>query len=178
MNLLALDGGGIRGLSELIILQRLMYGLGQKLGHPPDSPPKPCEVFDLIAGTSTGGLIAIMLGKLRMDVDTCIEEYVAMAPQIFPVEGFIARKIRWSNLPRPLLGSSASVLKPLEDKVMELVGKAKHITEAGSEARLDCEEQLDGETPCKTFVTVTNNDTKQGLPTSYLYKLVGAKHWM
>ncbi len=26
--------------------------------------PKPCEVFDVIVGTSTGGLIAIMLGIL------------------------------------------------------------------------------------------------------------------
>jgi patatin-like phospholipase/acyl hydrolase len=28
--------------------------------------PRPCEYFELICGTSTGGLIAIMLGRLRM----------------------------------------------------------------------------------------------------------------
>jgi hypothetical protein len=32
--------------------------------------PRPCEYFDLIGGTSTGGLIAIMLGRLRMV--TCV----------------------------------------------------------------------------------------------------------
>jgi patatin-like phospholipase/acyl hydrolase len=28
--------------------------------------PRPCDYFDLIGGTSTGGLIAIMLGLLGM----------------------------------------------------------------------------------------------------------------
>jgi patatin-like phospholipase/acyl hydrolase len=49
LNLLSLDGGGIRGLSSLYILQRLMEAVDQQ------RPPKPCDYFDLIAGTSTGG---------------------------------------------------------------------------------------------------------------------------
>ncbi len=49
LRLLALDGGGIRGLSSLLILQRLMEAID------PNSPPKPCDVFDMIGGTSTGG---------------------------------------------------------------------------------------------------------------------------
>ncbi|KAH8894272.1 FabD/lysophospholipase-like protein [Thozetella sp. PMI_491] len=44
---------------------------------------KPCEVFDLIGGTSTGGLIAIMLGRLEMDVDECILEYCELIGSIF-----------------------------------------------------------------------------------------------
>jgi patatin-like phospholipase/acyl hydrolase len=44
-----IDGGGIRGLSSLIILQHLMKKVN------PEDPPKPCDYFDLIGGTSTGG---------------------------------------------------------------------------------------------------------------------------
>ena len=29
-------------------------------------PARPCEYFDLICGTSTGGLNALMLGRLEM----------------------------------------------------------------------------------------------------------------
>jgi len=49
LNLLSLDGGGVRGLSSLYILQRLMEAVN------PEKPPKPCDYFDMIAGTSTGG---------------------------------------------------------------------------------------------------------------------------
>jgi len=61
--LLSLDGGGVRGLSSLLILQELMQEIGRRKDQ---EVPLPCEYFDLIGGTSTGGLIAIMLGRLRM----------------------------------------------------------------------------------------------------------------
>ena len=31
-----------------------------------------------------------MLGVLEMDVQTCIDRYLAMAPKIFPKEGFVS----------------------------------------------------------------------------------------
>ena len=37
-----------------------------KLANHLSQTPKPCDYFDLIGGTSTGGLIAIMLGRLRL----------------------------------------------------------------------------------------------------------------
>lgn len=49
LNLLSLDGGGVKGLSSLYILQKLMEEIN------PDDPPKPCDCFDMIGGTSTGG---------------------------------------------------------------------------------------------------------------------------
>ncbi|KAB5536133.1 acyl transferase/acyl hydrolase/lysophospholipase, partial [Coniochaeta sp. 2T2.1] len=77
LRLLALDGGGVRGLSSLMILRRLMAAVDH------DAPPKPCDYFDMIGGTSTGGLIAIMLGRLRMTVDECIDAYTTLSDKVF-----------------------------------------------------------------------------------------------
>jgi patatin-like phospholipase/acyl hydrolase len=52
--LLSLDGGGIRGLSSLLVLKQLMETIGSKAGL--ESAPRPCDYFDVIGGTSTGGL--------------------------------------------------------------------------------------------------------------------------
>lgn len=49
--LLSLDGGGVRGMSLLFILKKLM----KDIGPDPLNPPKPCEYFNMIGGTSTGG---------------------------------------------------------------------------------------------------------------------------
>lgn len=76
VRLLAL-GGGVRGLSSLMILQQLMETID------PASPPKPCDYFDLIGGTSTGGLIAIMLGRLQMTVNECIAAYISLSDRVF-----------------------------------------------------------------------------------------------
>jgi patatin-like phospholipase/acyl hydrolase len=53
LRLLSLDGGGVRGLSSLMILQHIMATVD------PQSPPKPCEYFDMIGGTSTGGYVHV-----------------------------------------------------------------------------------------------------------------------
>lgn len=46
LRLLCLDGGGVRGLSSLLILKMVMEMID------PDDPPKPCDYFDMIGGTS------------------------------------------------------------------------------------------------------------------------------
>jgi patatin-like phospholipase/acyl hydrolase len=53
--LLSLDGGGVRGLSTLYILKGLMTRLNNNRQDAGLPRVKPCEVFDLIGGTSTGG---------------------------------------------------------------------------------------------------------------------------
>lgn len=90
---LRIDGGGVRGYSMLILLQELMYRTYVECeGKAPrrDQIPKPCDHFDLIAGTGTGGLIAIMLGRLRLDIETCKEVYVRMTRRVFETDKTIA----------------------------------------------------------------------------------------
>ena len=70
LRILSLDGGGVRGISSLYILKELMAQIARqhRFDHSesPSLSPRPCDYFDLICGTSTGGLIALMLGRLRM----------------------------------------------------------------------------------------------------------------
>ncbi|KAJ7830580.1 hypothetical protein B0H13DRAFT_1655074 [Mycena leptocephala] len=47
------DGGGAGALSELLILERMMYRTKTE-GHL-DTAPSPCECFELIGGSGTGG---------------------------------------------------------------------------------------------------------------------------
>jgi len=89
LRLLSLDGGGVRGLSSLLVLQTLMESIAleeKRLGRRAmnnHEPLKPCDYFDLIGGTSTGGIIAIMLSRLRLDCTQCIDVYSKLAEQIF-----------------------------------------------------------------------------------------------
>jgi hypothetical protein len=77
----------------LIIVQELMHRTYVEIqGRAPrrDQIPKPCDHFDLICGTGTGGLIAIMLGRLRLDLETCKEVYVRMTRKVFETDKTIA----------------------------------------------------------------------------------------
>lgn len=63
VRILCLDGGGFKGPSSLVILKNLMAQISRRYSN--TSTLRPCEYFDLICGTGTGGLIAIMLGRLQ-----------------------------------------------------------------------------------------------------------------
>jgi patatin-like phospholipase/acyl hydrolase len=64
LRLLVLDGGGVRGLSALMILEQLMEAVD------PDAPLKPCDYFDMIGGTSAGGWIVTTLSRYTKSVLT------------------------------------------------------------------------------------------------------------
>ncbi|KAK0373493.1 hypothetical protein CLIM01_09153 [Colletotrichum limetticola] len=89
--LLSLDGGGIRGISELVILHEIMKRLQKVAGL--RELPKPQDYFHLMGGTSTGGLIAIMLGRMGMSTEEAINAYESFAKDVFRKKN----RRRWWN---------------------------------------------------------------------------------
>ncbi|KAI5776410.1 acyl transferase/acyl hydrolase/lysophospholipase [Geopyxis carbonaria] len=81
LRVLSLDGGGVRGLSSLIILRKIMTKLEDRKTIPKGTAP--WQYFDMIGGTSTGGLIALLLGRLKMTINECIDIYMDLARDIF-----------------------------------------------------------------------------------------------
>src|SRR6266850_4250795 len=83
IKVLAIDGGGIRGIIPAIVLGELQKRLGGDL----------YKTFDLIAGTSTGGIIALGLGTLcnnghPYSPTQLLDLYVRNGPAIFKKSWF------------------------------------------------------------------------------------------
>ena len=74
MNILAIDGGGIRGLIPALVLAEIE----QRTGRPISS------LFDLVAGTSTGAIIACALTRPSpMPAEQLAAIYEEEGPKIF-----------------------------------------------------------------------------------------------
>jgi hypothetical protein len=74
-----------------------------------------------------------MLGTLRMDVDTCIKEYLNIAPDIFPVEGIISRS-KFSKFVKVVKGKQRFDPTPLEKVVKSLV--KKHLADRATRGKI------------------------------------------
>jgi len=70
--ILSIDGGGIKGVVPAAFLAQLEEALGESVTH----------FFDLIAGTSTGGIIALGLG-LGMSAVDILRFYERLGPAVF-----------------------------------------------------------------------------------------------
>ena len=89
--LLALDGGGIRGVMTLEILAKIESELRNALGRGDDFVL--ADYFDYVAGTSTGAVIATCLA-IGMSVDEIRSFYVASGPAMFDKTRLIQRYYR------------------------------------------------------------------------------------
>jgi len=97
--LLALDGGGIRGILTIQLLKALEEQAGA-----------PCyRIFDLVAGTSTGGIIAglIASGRTALEIEALYEKLVSKV--------FLRRDLFANQFVNPPVWSKASYRRLLKE---------------------------------------------------------------
>ena len=70
---LALDGGGMRGLVTLVMLQELERRTGRRI-H---------ELFDLVVGTSTGAIVAAIVCIRELSAKQALDIYRELGSQVF-----------------------------------------------------------------------------------------------
>ena len=115
-----------------------------------DAPISPCDHFDLICGTNTGGLIALMLGRLRMPVDECINALTDLSKEVFD------ERKSFPELGR-LGGSAQYAASTMEEKMKDIIRLKTGDEDAKMKDPLmkKC---------CKTFVVAIARDCADGPP--------------
>ena len=110
-----------------------------------DTPILPSDQFDLICGTSTGGIIALMLGRLRMSVDECIDAYINLSKEVFDERTLFAG------------GSAQYTASALEEKMKDIIRLKTGYEDAKMKDPLK-------KKCCKTFVVAIARDCADGPP--------------
>jgi len=95
--LLAIDGGGIRGVLSLEVLLRIEQILQAKTGTP---DLRLADYFDYIGGTSTGGIIAAGL-SIGMSASELLDFYGQCGAEMF-VKANLLRRLRYKFEDEPL----------------------------------------------------------------------------
>ncbi|CUA76313.1 Nephrocystin-3 [Homo sapiens] [Rhizoctonia solani] len=144
LNILCIDGGGVRGLSSLIILQEFMRGVENASGG---KKIHPYEHFDVIAGTGTGGISACMLGRLRMPVAKAIEKYAVFVKEVFTEK-------KWYG---PTMYKSTKLQEALKIMIREATGDEGAMMDEDQENNI-----------CKTVVfAMAKHNLNAGLPVMF-----------
>jgi hypothetical protein len=133
--ILALDGGGIRGILTLQLLKKLEAVAGV-----------PCyELFDFVAGSSTGGIIAglIALKKTATDIEALYDKLVR---KVFKHRGIFAHrftnppqydKVNYRKALSEIVGVSTTLQQACKKSGVDLMITAKDVA-AGEETFFSC----------------------------------------
>ncbi|KAH8834416.1 acyl transferase/acyl hydrolase/lysophospholipase [Flagelloscypha sp. PMI_526] len=125
LRFLSFDGGGIRAVSQALMVREMMNRV--QTDHQLSTPPRVCDYFDMVCGSGFGGILAIMCGILKMTGDEVVHEFVNLCKAVF-ADGLDTTK-RTAILEREMKG---------------VIGK---YSTGGEERRMFCEDDT-----CKTFV--------------------------
>ncbi|KAI4087771.1 MAG: hypothetical protein L6R37_008284 [Teloschistes peruensis] len=83
LKILTIDGGGLQAISSLLILDNLLKEITRN-NKVVGSKPRPCDIFDVIAGIGSGGWLALLLGRFQMDVSAALAEWYNLIECIAP----------------------------------------------------------------------------------------------
>tara|TARA_R110001632_G_scaffold60284_3_gene146408 strand:- start:82941 stop:83996 length:1056 start_codon:yes stop_codon:yes gene_type:complete len=112
IRVLSLNGGGARGLFTISVLAEIERILEEKTGH---EEVKAGDYFDLITGTSIGGILALGLasGKSARELESVFR---SKAPDIFPRRWKFVNTVRSIFMPKydskPLYDAVISMIDP------------------------------------------------------------------
>jgi len=79
LRILCLDGGGSRGMTSVVAMKCLVDSLGGM---------EVADCFDLVVGTSTGAIIAFLVGLNRETSEQAVERYDVLIEKIFTKSAF------------------------------------------------------------------------------------------
>lgn len=88
IRVLCLDGGGMRGLIEIAMLKEMEKTTGKTIQ----------ELFDVVAGTSTGALLAFGIVFKKTEASEAEAMYRNLGKKLFPSKGRIAKAKSLYNL--------------------------------------------------------------------------------
>jgi hypothetical protein len=131
LKVLCLDGGGCRGQGQILLLRHLF-------GHLPLECPvddvKPCDYFDLICGTSSGGIVALMLARLEMTIGEAFKAFEKLTRDVFEkdevlkafLDGSEYELERLEEAVGQMLGGQDRMMSPAEEELKSRVSPSHH----------------------------------------------------
>jgi predicted acylesterase/phospholipase RssA len=127
LKVLSLDGGGCRGQGQILLLRHLF-------GHLPLNCPvddvKPCDYFDLICGTSSGGIVALMLARLEMTIGEALDSFQKFTRDVFGKDEVLDAYLDGGNYELDrleeavghMLEGKGLLMRPTEEELKSRVG--------------------------------------------------------
>ncbi|KAI9783850.1 MAG: hypothetical protein M1816_001151 [Peltula sp. TS41687] len=125
----------------------------------------PRHYFDYIAGTSTGGLSAIMLGRLRMPIDDAFAQYDVVGNQVFGKPRILHRQFGFLNYI-----SSKYRSRDMKKAILQVVknGVAEELCQwemGEDEAPLESDPAQ-----CRTLAIAYGHHVRKGVKKDYIFR--------
>ncbi|KAI9777994.1 MAG: hypothetical protein M1816_004291 [Peltula sp. TS41687] len=125
----------------------------------------PRHYFDYIAGTSTGGLSAIMLGRIRMSIDDALAQYDTVGNQVFGNPRMLHRRFSILNYVKPKYRS-----RDMKKAVLEVVRKGLDDELRQWETHEEDTSLESDPAQCRTLAIAYGYHVAKGVKKSYIFR--------